>query len=98
MFLFKWDSRFSKLFLSEALIRKGCIMRLKGVGLLAPGLKKQSFINFGIHAAVTYTTWVQYSLVMSGSYIFVTYLEAYLTLKLCKICFFFSVPLLQSPY
>lgn len=33
-------------------------MRLKGVdlGLLALGLKKQSFINFGIHAAVTCTT------------------------------------------
>lgn len=75
-------------------------MRLKGVdlGLLALRLKKQSFINFGIHAAVTYTTWAQCSLVMSGSYIFVTYLEAYLTLKLCKMWFFFSLPLLQSPY
>lgn len=63
-------------------------MGLKGgdLGLLALGLKKQSFINFGIHATVTSTTWVQYSLVMSGSYIFVTYLEAYFTLKLCKIC------------
>lgn len=75
-------------------------MRLKGVdlGLRAVGLKKQSFINFGMHAAVTYTTWVQYPLVMCVCYVFVTYIEAYLTLKLCKMCFFFSVPLFQSPY
>lgn len=50
MFLFK-------LFKAEALKKKGCVMRLKGVdlGLLAVELKKQSFVNFGVHAAVTYT-------------------------------------------
>lgn len=46
------------LFKVEALIKKGCVMRLKGVdlGLLSLWLKKQSFINFGIHATVMYAT------------------------------------------